>query len=100
GAAFGAIESLMENLALEIGSSGVRAVCLRTTANTDSRTIEETMEILASRMNRPKDDMVTRLASLNFLKVPACISDTAKAVAFLASDRARLMTGTVVNSTA
>jgi 3-oxoacyl-[acyl-carrier protein] reductase len=39
GAAFGAIESFMENLAVEIGPVGVRAVCLRTTANTDSRTI-------------------------------------------------------------
>ncbi|MBO0801112.1 MAG: SDR family oxidoreductase, partial [Blastocatellia bacterium] len=42
GAAFGAIETLMENLAVEISPSGVRAVCLRTTANVDSRTIQQT----------------------------------------------------------
>lgn len=100
GTAFGAIESLMENLAVEVGPAGVRAVCLRTTANTDSRTIQQTMEALASQMNVRKDEMIARMASLNFLKVPASISDTAKLAAFLASDRARMMTGTVVNSTA
>jgi len=100
GAAFGAIESLSENLAVEVSPAGVRVVCLRTTANTDSRTIQQTMDALAGKMNVTKDQMIARMASLNFLKVPASISDTAKAVVFLASDRARMMTGTVVNSTA
>ena len=100
GAAFGAIESLSENLAVEVSPAGVRVVCLRTTANTDSRTIQQTMDALAGKMNVTKDQMIARMASLNFLKVPARISDTAKAVVFLASDRARMMTGTVVNSTA
>jgi NAD(P)-dependent dehydrogenase (short-subunit alcohol dehydrogenase family) len=100
GTAFGAIESFMENLAVEVSPSGVRAVCIRTTANTDSRTIQQTMDILAGQMGATKDQMIARIASFNFLKVPASISDTAKAAAFLASDRARMMTGTVVNSTA
>ena len=100
GTAFGAIESLSENLAVEVGPAGVRVVCLRITANTDSRTIQQTMDALASKMNVTKDQMISRIASLNFLKVPAVISDTAKAALFLASDRARMLTGTVVNSTA
>ena len=100
GTAFGAIESLTENLAVEVSPAGVRVVCLRTTANTDSRTIQDTMDALASKMNATKDQMIGRIASFNFLKVPASVSDTAKAAAFLASDRARMMTGTVVNSTA
>jgi len=40
------------------------------------------------------------MAGFNFLKTPANIADTAKLAAFLASDQARLMTGTVVNSSA
>jgi 3-oxoacyl-[acyl-carrier protein] reductase len=100
GTAFGAIESLTENLAVEVSPAGVRVVCLRTTANIDSQTIQQTMDILASKMNETKDHMIERIASLNFLKIPATTSDTAKAAAFLASDRARMMTGTVVNSTA
>jgi 3-oxoacyl-[acyl-carrier protein] reductase len=100
GTAFGGIESLTENLAVELSPAGVRVVCLRTTANIDSRTIQQTIEMLASKMNVTKEQMMATMANLNFLKVPASTSDTAKAAVFLASDRARLMTGTVVNSTA
>ena len=64
------------------------------------RGFEQTMEALAGKMNVTKDQMIARIASLNFLKVPASISDTAKAAAFIACERARMMTGTVVNSTA
>jgi NAD(P)-dependent dehydrogenase (short-subunit alcohol dehydrogenase family) len=100
GAAFGAIESLTENLATELGPSGVRVVCLRTTANTDSRTIQETAQALAGALNVTKDQMIARMAGTNFLKVPASVSDTVKAAVLIASDRGRLITGTVVNSTA
>jgi 3-oxoacyl-[acyl-carrier protein] reductase len=100
GAAFGGIEALSENLALEVGPSGVRVVCLRTTANTDSRTIQQVMDFSSARMNITKDQAIAQIASLNFLRRPASVSDTAKVAAFLASDRARMMTGTVVNSTA
>lgn len=104
GAAFGAVEILMENLAIEAGPHGVRAVCLRTTANVDSRTMQDMSDGVAAQMNVPKKQMQeqfsARLAGLNFLKVPASISDTAKVAALLASDRVRFITGTTVNSTA
>jgi NAD(P)-dependent dehydrogenase (short-subunit alcohol dehydrogenase family) len=100
GTPFGAIESLAEDLAVEVSPAGVRSVCLRTTANTDSRAIQDTMDALASKLNVTKDQLIGSIASLNLLKVPATVSDTAKAAAFLASDRAWMMTGTVVNSTA
>ena len=48
GAAFGAIENLTENLAFEVSPCGVRVVCLRTLANIDSRSIQDTMDVLAS----------------------------------------------------
>ena len=43
GAAFGALENLTENLAIEVGPLGVRVICLRTLANLDSRTIMDSM---------------------------------------------------------
>ena len=100
GAAFGAIESLTENLAVEVGPAGVRAVCLRTTANTDSRTIQQTMDALVSRVHITKDQAMAAMANLNFLKASASVSDTAKAAVLLASERARFLTGTVANFTA
>lgn len=100
GGAFGAIETIMENLALEVGPRGVRAVCLRTTANTDSRSIQQTMDLMAGTSDVSKEQLIARIASSNILKVAASVSDTAKAAVFLASDRTRMMTGTVVNATA
>src|SRR5215831_988695 len=92
GAAFGAIESLTENLAIEVSPLGVRVVCLRTTANADSRTIQQTMDALAAKMNITKDQAMAQIANLNFLKVPASVSDTAKAAVLLSSDHMRMMT--------
>lgn len=100
GAAFGAIECLSENLAVEVSPKGVRVVCLRTTANIDSRSIQQTMDVLAKNMHTTKDQMIGMMAGLNFLKVPAVVSDTAKAAVLIASDRFRMLTGTVVNTTA
>lgn len=100
GAAFGAMETLAENLAFEISPFGVRVVCLRTLANTDSRSIQDTMEVLTGRLNISKDQAIAQIAQSTFLKVPATVQDTANAAVLIASDRARMLTGTVVNATA
>ena len=100
GAAFGAIENLAANLAFEVSPFGVRVVCLRTLANTDSRSIQDTTDFLAGRLNITKDQAIAQIARSNFLKVPATVQDTANAAVLIASDRARMMTGTVVNATA
>jgi NAD(P)-dependent dehydrogenase (short-subunit alcohol dehydrogenase family) len=100
GAAFSAIENLTGNLAFEVSPLGVRVVCLRTVANIDSRPIQETMEFVAARMNITKEQAIGQVALSNFLKVPATVKDTANAAVLIASDRARMMTGTVVNASA
>ncbi|MBA0088483.1 MAG: SDR family oxidoreductase, partial [Acidobacteria bacterium Pan2503] len=100
GVAFGAIENLTQNLAFEISPFGVRVVCLRTLANADSRSIQDTMDFLADKLNVTKDQAMAQIAQSNFLKVPATVQDTANAAVLIASDRARMLTGTVVNATA
>jgi NAD(P)-dependent dehydrogenase (short-subunit alcohol dehydrogenase family) len=100
GAAFAAMENLAANLAFEVSPFGVRVVCLRTLANIDSRSIQDTMDILANQLNITKDQAMVQISQSNFLKVPATVTDTANAAVLLASDRARMMTGTVVNATA
>jgi NAD(P)-dependent dehydrogenase (short-subunit alcohol dehydrogenase family) len=104
GTACGALEILTENLAIEVGPHGVRALCLRTAANVDSRTMRDLSDGLAVQMNVPKNQMqeqfAARLAGQNFLKVPVSTSNTAKLAALLASDRVPFVTGTTVNSTA
>jgi 3-oxoacyl-[acyl-carrier protein] reductase len=100
GAAFGAMENLAANLAFEVSPFGVRVVCLRTTANIDSRSIQDTMGIVARQLNITKDQAMAQIAQANFLKVAATVQDTANAAVLIASDRARMLTGTVVNATA
>ena len=96
GTAFGAIETFLENLAFELGPQGVRVVCLRVTGNVDSHAIRTT----AKAANVPDEQWSAGLASINFLKTPMQVAETAKAATLIASDRFRLLTGTVVNSSA
>jgi NAD(P)-dependent dehydrogenase (short-subunit alcohol dehydrogenase family) len=96
GAAFGALENLTENLAIEVGPLGVRVICLRTLANLDSRTITDSMAAAHIPMDRAR----AQFADSTFLKTAAGVSDTAKSAVLLASDSARMWTATVVNQTA
>jgi NAD(P)-dependent dehydrogenase (short-subunit alcohol dehydrogenase family) len=100
GTAFGAIETFSRNLAFELGSTGVRVACLRTAAMQDTRTIQQTLALIARGLNIPTDQAGAMLANQTMLKVSPRTSDTAKELAFLASDRARMVTGTVVNASA
>jgi enoyl-[acyl-carrier-protein] reductase (NADH) len=43
---------------------------------------------------------MAHIAQSTFLKVSATVRDTASAAVLIASDRARMLTGTVVNATA
>jgi NAD(P)-dependent dehydrogenase (short-subunit alcohol dehydrogenase family) len=100
GAANGAIENVTRSLALELSGTGVRVVCLRTAANPDSRTIQDVAGIIASGMNITTDAVLGSLADSTMLKVSPHTEDTANSAVLLASDRARMMTGTVHNATA
>ena len=100
GTAFGAVETFMENLAFEISVNGVRAVCLRTTANVDTKAIQDTLPLMAKELKMTKEEVIKGIGDANFLKSPATTTDTAKLAVLLASDRVRMITGTVVNSTA
>jgi NAD(P)-dependent dehydrogenase (short-subunit alcohol dehydrogenase family) len=100
GAAFGAIENLTRHMAIELSPAGVRVVCLRTSANPDSRTIQDVTAGIAAAMGISTDQANASLAESTLLKVSPRTTDTASAATFLASDRARMMTGTVLNASA
>jgi 3-oxoacyl-[acyl-carrier protein] reductase len=95
------MENLTQNLAFEVSPLGVRVVCLRTLANFDSRLIQDTMELLAGQLQHvTKDQAKVQFEQSNFLRTLATVQDTANAAVLIASDRARMITGTVVNATA
>ena len=55
---------------------------------------------MAGRLNITTDQAKAQIAQLNFLKIPATVQDTANAAVLVASNRGRMLTGTVVNATA
>jgi hypothetical protein len=57
------------------------------------------MEFLAGQLHITKDQATAQIAQSSFLKVPATVQDTANAAVLIASDRARMLTATVVNAT-
>jgi hypothetical protein len=66
----------------------------------DSRTIRDTADAIARGMNGTRDQVLGMLANNTLLKVSPQVADTARVAAFAASDRARMMTGAVINSSA
>jgi NAD(P)-dependent dehydrogenase (short-subunit alcohol dehydrogenase family) len=100
GAAFAAMENLMRTLAIELGPSGVRSVGLRIAANPDTRTIQDTTRVIAEYIGSTQEDALAQLEAATMLGRSPRAADTARAAAFLASDRSRMMTGTVLNSSA
>jgi 3-oxoacyl-[acyl-carrier protein] reductase len=100
GAAFAAMENLTANLAFELSPLGVRVVCVRTVANVDSRSIRDTAEIAAGPLHITKEQALEKIAQGNWLGVAATVQETANAAVLIASDRARMLTGTVVNASA
>lgn len=100
GAAFGGVEALMRTMALELSGTGVRAVCLRTAANPDSRTIQDTADIVGRMTNLTPERVLADLEKSTWLGASPHTEDTADGAVLLASNRARMMTGTVHNATA
>ena len=95
-AAFGAVEVLMRALAIELGPAGVRAVCVRTAANSDSRTVSD----IAQSAGMALEQVRQNLAAMTMIGASPTTADTASVAAFLASAPAHMLTGTVVNASA
>jgi hypothetical protein len=94
------METLTENLAFEVSPFRVRVACLRTLANTDSRSIQDTVGFLAGQLKITREQAIAHIAQSSFLKTPATVQNTANAAVLIASDRGRMLTGTMVNATA
>lgn len=98
GSAFGAVESLLRCLAMELGPHGVRVVGIRSGAMVDSSTIQMSMERVARQASISKEQAVAMLEQRTLLRRLPTVADTARLAAFLASDGARALTGAIVNA--
>jgi len=96
--AFGAMESLLRCLAVDLGPAGVRVVGIRSGAMVDTRTIQQSVENAALRLSVSKEQVVSTFEKRTLLGRLPTVADTARLAAFLASDGARTLTGAIVNA--
>lgn len=104
GQACAAVENLARQLAAELGPHGIRVVCLRPTGMPESaaRLGSHTREVwsrAAARLGMTLEEMLPQVAAGSPLGRALTVADVAEVAAFVASDRAIGMTGTVANVT-
>jgi NAD(P)-dependent dehydrogenase (short-subunit alcohol dehydrogenase family) len=98
GSAFGAMESLLRSLAMDLGPAGVRVLGIRSGAMVETRTIQQSVENVAHTLGISTAQVVSRFEQGSLLKRLSTVTDTARLAAFLAFDGARTLTGIILNA--
>lgn len=96
GAACATVDSISRTLAAEVGSYGVRVLILQPNALPESDTLQASFAKYAKGLGTNPEDAITELANSTLLKRLPTLADVGNIAAFVASDKAGAMTGTVV----
>ena len=99
GPAMAAMEALTRGLSAELAPHGIRVVGLRPQAMPETATIREAFEPRAEAAGMTWEQWQELLASRNHARRLMTLGELANVAAFMASDRASGMTGTIVNLT-
>jgi 3-oxoacyl-[acyl-carrier protein] reductase len=99
GAACGAIEGLAHTLAAELGSQGIRVVCLVSTGSPNSKGVEHVAAVHARAAGATRDQWLDAQRKRTLLQRMTNLTDVGNMAALIASDRASAVTGTAVNLT-
>ena len=98
--AWAAVEAFSRSLALEVGSAGVRVVCLRAHAIPETPLIEANFATAAAAAGVSPAEFRARIEQSTLLKRLPTLAEVADTAAFVASDGAGAMTGAVLNLSA
>jgi NAD(P)-dependent dehydrogenase (short-subunit alcohol dehydrogenase family) len=99
GPAWAAMEAFNRNLSAEFGAHGVRSVCIRSTGLPETQTIDIVFGLHAATMGISREQFKGFIESLTHRKRSSTLAEVANTAAWLASDQASGITGTVVNLT-
>ncbi|GER91499.1 short-chain dehydrogenase [Dictyobacter vulcani] len=99
GVACVAIEGFCRQLAAEMGSQGVRVVCLRSAGSPDAPGVDEVFHLHAERAGLSREAFEARVAASTMLKRLPRLAEVADMAVLMASDRASAITGSVVSVT-
>jgi NAD(P)-dependent dehydrogenase (short-subunit alcohol dehydrogenase family) len=97
GPAMSAVEQLTRNLSAELAPKGIRVVGLRPTGMPESGTIKEVFGLHAKWLGITKDQFQESIAARSHGRRLSTLPEMANVAAFVASDKASGMTGTIVN---
>jgi NAD(P)-dependent dehydrogenase (short-subunit alcohol dehydrogenase family) len=95
--AFAAVVALTRTLSAELAPQGVRVVCLMPNAMPETGTIRENFERYAQATGLTAAEYQARLEGMTHLRRLTTLAELANVAAFMASDQASAMTGTVAN---
>jgi NAD(P)-dependent dehydrogenase (short-subunit alcohol dehydrogenase family) len=96
GAAVAALESVALTLAAEVGQEGVRVMILQPNALPQSETLQESFRKYASGLGITKEAALADFASTTMLKRLPTLEEFSDVAAFVASDRASALTGSII----
>ena len=99
GVACAAIEGLCRQLAIELGSSNVRVVTLRSSGSPDAAGVSHAIEEHARAAGVTLEEFKARIAEKTMLKRMPAVAEVASAAVLMASDRASAVTAAVTNLT-
>jgi NAD(P)-dependent dehydrogenase (short-subunit alcohol dehydrogenase family) len=96
-----AMEALMRSLAVELGPSGIRVLGIWTAGIPETLTPEKIAAVNSSMVMDAAglEELKRRMAEMTPLRRMPALAQVAEVAAFLASDRAGAMTGTITNAT-
>jgi NAD(P)-dependent dehydrogenase (short-subunit alcohol dehydrogenase family) len=97
--AFAAVVALTRTLSAELAPQGIRVVCLMPNAMPETETIRENFQRYAKATGLTPAEYLARLESTTHLRRLTTLAELANVAAFMASDQASAMTGTVANLT-
>lgn len=95
--AWAGVEALTRILSAELGPHGIRAVCLRPDAIPETATIDVVYGLHAKTLGISRAEFLAAAEGLTHRRRLPTLAEVANAAAFVASDQASAITGTVVN---
>ena len=99
GPAWAAMEAMSRAFSAELGPHGIRAVCLRSTGMPETKTIEVVFGLHAKAYGITREQFQAMIEGNTHRRRSTSLAELAEVAAFMASDRASAMTGTVANLT-
>ncbi len=99
GATCAAIEALCRQLAIEVGTHGVRVVCLRSAGSPDARGLREVFTLHAQEQGISLEAFIAQATSSIPLQHLPSLAEVANTAVFAVSDYASALTGAVINVT-